>query len=83
MIRRVLRGGLGGLSAVACALCCLVPILLTAGVIGGAGWAVVGRVLPGATVALIALTGAAWWWASRSRRHAPGCAGAACSCNEA
>jgi mercuric ion transport protein len=71
---------LTGLSGLACALCCLIPVLLAAGVVGGAGWAAIGQVLPGVAVVLLALTAAAWWWSSRRRVHAADCSGGACSC---
>jgi mercuric ion transport protein len=80
-MRRVLPGGLGGLTGVACALCCAIPLLLAAGVLGGAGWALLGRVLPGVAVALAAATALAWWWAKRRPAHAAGCGGGDCSCS--
>jgi mercuric ion transport protein len=80
-VRRVLPSGLTGLTAVACAACCVIPLLLTAGVLSGAGWAAAGAWLPGIAVALAALTGGAWWWAAR-RRHRGGCAGGtSCGCS--
>jgi mercuric ion transport protein len=78
-VRRLLPSGLGGLTALACVLCCVVPILLAAGVLSGVGWAVAGRVLPGVAVALAAATGLAWWL-SRRRVHQPDCPGGSCSC---
>lgn len=81
--RRVLPASLAGLAGLACAACCAIPLLLTAGVLSGAGWAVAGSWLPGIAVALAALAGAAWWWARR-RRHRHGCAGGAgCACGPA
>jgi hypothetical protein len=59
----------------------VIPLLLAAGVLGGAGWAAAGRVMPGVAVALAALAGGAWWWASR-RRHASKCSGTGCSCTQ-
>ena len=59
---------MGTLTAIACALCCAIPFLLAAGLIGGTGWALFGQILPGIAVALAALTGLAWWWARR-RMH--------------
>jgi mercuric ion transport protein len=55
------------LAALACLLCCLIPPLLAAGVLAGAGWAAAGSWLPGITVILAALTGATWWWTLRRR----------------
>jgi hypothetical protein len=75
-MRRFLPGSLGSLTGVACALCCAIPLLLAAGVLGGTGWAFLGRILPGAAVALAAATALASWWAKR-RPHAA--AGGDCS----
>ena len=80
VLRRLLPGGLTGLSGLACALCCLIPLLLAAGVIGGAGWAAFAQVLPGIAVVLAGSAGLAWWLLLRRRGHATGCAGGACSC---
>jgi hypothetical protein len=77
--RRLLPSSLAGLAGVACAACCAIPVLLTAGVLSGAGWAVAVSWMPGVAVALAALAGAAWWWTSR-RRHRTGCAGGDCAC---
>ncbi|MFC7759934.1 hypothetical protein ACFQY4_19380 [Catellatospora bangladeshensis] len=35
-LRRLLPGSLTGLTGLACALCCLIPLLLAAGLLGGA-----------------------------------------------
>ncbi|WP_446210305.1 hypothetical protein [Micromonospora sp. IBSANI012] len=70
-----------GLAGAACAACCVLPPLLAAGVLGGAGWAAANRFLPGVAVALAVLAGLSWWWASK-RRHASGCAGGNCSCGQ-
>ncbi|MBW6440238.1 hypothetical protein KZ829_41600 [Actinoplanes hulinensis] len=77
--RRLLPSGLTGLAGVACAACCLIPVLVTAGVLSGAGWAVAVAWLPGLAVVLAVAAGGAWWWLAR-RRHRAGCAGGACSC---
>lgn len=77
-VRGLLPRALTGLAGIACAACCAVPLLLGAGVFGGAGWAAAGRVLPGIAVALVVLAAAAWRWGSR-RRHVHGCAGG-CNC---
>ena len=79
--RRVLPSGLTGLAGVACAACCVIPLLLAAGVLSGAGWAAAGAWMPGIAVALAALAGGAWWWTAR-RRHHGGCAGGpSCGCS--
>jgi mercuric ion transport protein len=60
----------------------MIPLLLAAGVLGGAGWAAAGRIMPGIALALVAGAGLAWWWLSW-RRHADGCAGGGgCSCDD-
>jgi len=69
-LRRLLPASLGGLAGLACALCCAIPLLLAAGILGGAGWAFVGQILPGIAVALTAATSLAWWWARRRPAHA-------------
>lgn len=38
-LRRLPPASLGGLTGLACALCCAIPLLLGVGVLGGAGWA--------------------------------------------
>jgi len=68
VLQRVLPSGLGGLAGLACALCCVVPVLIGAGALGGAGWVAFGRVLPGIAVALVGAAGLSWW-ALRRRRH--------------
>jgi hypothetical protein len=80
-MRSLLPKGLGGLTGLACALCCAIPLLLAAGVLGGAGWAFLGQVMPGVALALAGLTALAFWWARRGAvAHATGCAGGNCSC---
>ncbi|MGC5022385.1 hypothetical protein [Micromonospora sp. DT47] len=80
LARRLLPPGLTGLAGAACLGCCAIPLLLAAGVLSGTGWAVLGRWMPGLTVALAAAAGAAWWWWARSR-PGHGCAeGADCAC---
>lgn len=64
--RRILPAGLSGVAGVTCAACCVVPMLLTAGVLGGAGWVTTGRWLPAVAVVLVALAAGAWWWANRA-----------------
>lgn len=79
LARRFLPSGLGSLAGLACAACCVVPLLLGAGVLSGAGWAAAGAWMPGIAVALAAAAGGAWWWARRAR-HVTGCAGGSCGC---
>jgi mercuric ion transport protein len=80
--RRLLPSGLTGLAGLACAACCAIPVLLAAGVISGASWAVAVAWMPGIAVTLAALAGAAWWWTARGR-HRAGCTGDTCSCTTA
>lgn len=70
---------MSGLAGAACVACCAIPLLLTVGVLGGAGWVATGRVMPGIALGLIAVAAAAWWWTFRHR--ARGCAGGDCSCH--
>jgi len=64
-LRRLLPRSLGSLTGLACALCCAIPLMLAAGILGGTGWAFLGQILPGIALALAALTGLAWWWTRR------------------
>jgi hypothetical protein len=77
--RRLLPKGLTGLAGAACAACCLIPMLLAAGVLSGAGWAAAGAWMPGIAVVLAGLAAAVWWLAGR-RRHRAGCGGGNCAC---
>jgi mercuric ion transport protein len=79
-LRRLLPTSLGGLTGLACALCCTIPLLLAAGILGGAGWAFLGRLLPGIALVLIAATALAWWWARGRPAHTNACAEGNCSC---
>jgi hypothetical protein len=88
LIRRFVPSGLGGLAGLACMLCCVVPALIAAGVLGGAGWLAFGRLLPGVAVALAAGAGLSWWALRRRRESLPSahqtrrhvCAGPSCDC---
>ncbi|WP_433719366.1 hypothetical protein ACQP2Y_32460 [Actinoplanes sp. CA-051413] len=77
--RRLLPPGLTGLAALACAACCAIPLLLTAGVLSGATWAVAVSWLPGTAAALTALAAAAWWRTTHNP-HRARCTGGTCSC---
>jgi hypothetical protein len=70
-MKNLLPGGLGGLTGLACALCCAIPLLLALGVLGGAGWALLGQIMPGVALALAALTALAFWWSRRRSRRRP------------
>jgi hypothetical protein len=74
---RILPPGLAGLAGAACVLCCVVPVLLAAGLLGGAGWVAFGQILPAAAAGLAAAASVSWW-ALRQRRHT--CAEGECRC---
>lgn len=57
--RRFLPAGLSGLAGAACVACCAIPLLLAAGVLGGAGWVAAGRIMPGVALGLVAVAGLA------------------------
>ena len=69
---------LAGLAGLACLACCLLPVLLTAGVLGGAGWIALGQWLPTLALALAAVAAGSFWVAAR-RRRTTGC-GTECTC---
>jgi mercuric ion transport protein len=80
-IRQVLPSGITSLAGAACAACCILPLLIAAGIFTGGAWAAVSRWMPGIALALVATAVAAWWWTSRHQTHATGCGGDAnCSC---
>ena len=75
----------GALAALACAACCALPLLITAGVLTGAGAALLEKTLL-AVAAGLAVLALGMWWLHR-RRTAPssgapvrGCAGGGCGC---
>ncbi|WP_103538439.1 MULTISPECIES: hypothetical protein [unclassified Streptomyces] len=77
---------LASLAGLACVACCLLPVLIAAGVVGAGASAVVGW-LPASALALAALAGATWWL-SRRRGASCGCGRAAsgqggCGCKQA
>ena len=68
----------GGLAALACAACCALPLLITAGVLTGAGAAMVQKTLL-AVAAGLAVLALGMWWLHR-RRSARRTAAAGCRC---
>jgi len=79
--RRLMSVGLTGLAGTACLACCAIPLLLAAGVLSGAGWAIAGQWMPGIAISLVALAALAWWRTTRRRTHRSDCAGSGnCSC---
>ena len=80
-VRQLLSTGLTGLAGTACLACCAIPLLLAAGVLSGAGWAIAGQWMPGIALSLIALAALAWWRTTGHRTHRIGCVGGEnCSC---
>jgi hypothetical protein len=69
-----------GLAGTACVACCAIPLLLTIGVLSGAGWAIAGQWMPGVALSLVALTVLAWWRTSRRMDRGDCTGGHACSC---
>ncbi len=68
-----------GLAGLACLACCLIPVLLTAGVLGGTAWITLGQWMP--TIALVlAAAAAGLFWVTVRRRHRTGC-GTDCRCD--
>ena len=61
--------GLAALGIAGCVACCALPLLVSAGVLTGAGAAVLADWLPGLALALVVAAGATWWWTA----HRPGC----------
>ncbi|MFE7439527.1 hypothetical protein ACFU7X_03570 [Streptomyces chartreusis] len=71
-----------GLAGLACAACCLLPVLITAGAVGGTGVSIAEGWLPALAAALAALAGTTWWL---TRRRSCRCTakhgnGPACGC---
>ena len=72
----------GGLAALACAACCALPLLITAGVLTGAGAAILERVLLAVSAGLAALA-LGMWWTHRRRAAVSGpasCGAGGCGC---
>ena len=75
---RATSKALAGIAGLACLACCLIPILLTAGVISGAAWITLGRWMP--TIALAAAAAGLFWVTAHRRRRPAGC-GTDCRCD--
>jgi len=72
----------GGLAALACAACCAIPVLIAAGVLTGAGAAILEKTLL-AVAAGLAVAALGMWWPHRrrsARRAAAAGHGAGCGC---
>jgi len=74
-VRQLLSTGLTALAGTACLACCAIPLLLAAGVLSGAGWAIAGQWMPGIALSLVALAALTWWRSTRHRAHRTDCAG--------
>ena len=72
---------LAGIAGLACLACGLIPVLLTAGVLGGAAWIALGRLMPSIALALAAAAGLVWVTARRRRGRRPAGCGAGCRCD--
>ncbi|MFI7597365.1 hypothetical protein [Actinoplanes sp. NPDC049681] len=73
----------GGLAALACAACCAIPLLITAGVLTGAGAAVLKQTLLAVATGLAVLALGMWWLHRRRSSHraaTPGCGCGAAGC---
>jgi mercuric ion transport protein len=78
---KILPRSLTGLAGLAYALCCVIPFLIAAGLVGGTTSVGLARSMPAIAVTLAVLAAGAWWWTARRRSHASGCAGGNCSCS--
>jgi high-affinity Fe2+/Pb2+ permease len=75
----------GGLAALACAACCALPLLIAAGVLTGAGAAILEQILLAVAAGLAVLALGMWWLhrrrsAQRAGGAGCGCAGSGCGC---
>jgi len=77
----------GGLAALACAACCALPVLIAAGVLTGAGAAILEKTLLAIAAGLAAVALGMWWLHRRraTQRAAAseagcGCGGSGCGC---
>jgi high-affinity Fe2+/Pb2+ permease len=75
----------GGLAALACAACCAIPFLIAAGLITGAGAAILEKTLIAVAVGLAVLALGMWWLhrrreAAKAQAAGAGCAGGNCGC---
>jgi hypothetical protein len=76
----------GILAGVACAACCAIPLLIAAGVLTGAGAAIMEKTLYAVAAGFVVLALSMWWLHRRNSARkaaavgAGGCAGGSCSC---
>ncbi|WBB69043.1 hypothetical protein [Micromonospora sp. WMMD812] len=72
----------GGLAALACVACCAIPLLIVAGLVTGAGAALLEKTVL-ALAAVLAAAALGMWWFRRSRAQptaGAGCGPAGCDC---
>jgi hypothetical protein len=69
----------GGIAVLACAACCAIPLLITAGVLTGAGAAVLEQTLL-AVAAGLGVLALGMWWLHRRRNAQRAAAAATCGC---
>ena len=69
--------GLAALAGIACVACCALPVLISGGILGGAGAAVLADKMPVIAIILAALAVLAFGLAARSKARGAGadCAG--------
>jgi mercuric ion transport protein len=70
----------GGLAALACAACCALPVLIAAGVLTGAGAAILEKTLLAVAAGLAALALGMWWLHRRRATQSAAASGAGCGC---
>jgi mercuric ion transport protein len=70
----------GGLAALACAACCAIPLLVTAGVLTGAGAAVLEQTFLAVAAALAVVALGMWWLHRRRLARRAAAEGAGCGC---
>nr|WP_221382051.1 hypothetical protein [Actinoplanes polyasparticus] len=73
----------GGLAALACAACCALPLLIAAGVLTGAGAAILERTLLAVAAGLAVLALSMWWLHRRRNARRTAAAGTGCGCGGA
>ncbi|MBO3742669.1 hypothetical protein [Actinoplanes flavus] len=70
----------GGLAALACAACCALPVLIAAGVLTGAGAAILEKTLLVVATGLAVLALGMWWLHRRRTVQRAAASGAGCAC---
>jgi len=70
----------GGLAALACAACCALPLLIAAGVLTGAGAAILEKTLLAVAASLAALALGMWWLHRHRAAQRAAASGVGCGC---